>query len=352
MDRRSFLKVASLALPTIAGCSTRSVPQFSERPFDHASYGIHAVAYSPDGSKIATAHSALRQRDAGCVLYAGIPQGYVRLWMAEDHYEHGFVAAEKLGRMPFPFFDDQGNVAVLAENEVLLCDGAGSILRRLSIERALLADAPRKRLFLAVDEDPTCMIVADFEGQPLSEKLRDPSGESLQAVAWRGVSPDGKLLATTPCTGGEFEIVIWNWEAAEAVARIPCRERVYFWQAAFSPDSKSIAILPSEHVVRLLDIASTKLISSFEYRDGWISDLSFSPNGQRVAACGEGIAKKSGQQFGFIRIWDVSSGRIIADIKRPDVWGVTAIAFAPDGRTLSAGLSDGRLVAYSRAIDS
>lgn len=352
MDRRAFLRAASLGLPALVGCSSRSVPEFSNKSFDKDDAPIHAITVTADGSKIATAHSALLARGER-VHYISPPQGYVRLWEAEHRNEAGLVAEANMGRMPYPHFDDDGSLLVVAEGRAVKCDSMGSVLERYPNERLILADARRQRLVSGIEEEPSCVVVTDLAGHPISKVLRHPDGHSIHAEMWRGFSADGRLLATrTFASQDPAEVVIWDWKGGELVARFKVTNNSPFWRTAFSPDSKLVALVDSLHALRLFAIRTRRLIRSFEYREGDISDLCFSPSGLRIAVCGEGEPKKPEEQFGFARVWDAEQGRVVMDEKRPGVWGITAIEFAPDGRTLYAGLSSGELVAYARSTET
>ena len=66
------------------------------------------------------------------------------------------------------------------------------------------------------------------------------------------------------------------------------------------------------------------------HRNGIILCIALSPDGQRLASAGIG---------GKIRIWDVRTGRQVAEFQGHDSH-VTCLAFSPDGETLACGLSN------------
>jgi WD40 repeat protein len=67
-----------------------------------------------------------------------------------------------------------------------------------------------------------------------------------------------------------------------------------------------------------------------------VTDVAFSPDGERVATAS--LDKK-------VKIWDVSSGRLLLTISHPA--GVTSVAFTPNGMVLAAGTSDHSVHLYN-----
>ena len=84
--------------------------------------------------------------------------------------------------------------------------------------------------------------------------------------------------------------------------------------------------------------AASELLSQFEYHDGKVYSVAFSPDGELVA----------GGTYLEARLWDVSVGTLVSTVEYPDI--VADLAFSPDGLLLGAGQStDG--VHLSRVAD-
>ncbi|HEX9732724.1 MAG TPA: TIR domain-containing protein [Thermoanaerobaculia bacterium] len=113
-------------------------------------------------------------------------------------------------------------------------------------------------------------------------------GGVLRAVAW---SPDGRYLAV----GGDMGRV-WLWRFDGGDPRL------------------------SQGPARALEL------------EGVVVDLAFSPDGRLLAAAGDN------QSRGCARVWDVASGREIADVPYSDA--VTALAWTSDGRYLAVASRD------------
>ena len=104
----------------------------------------------------------------------------------------------------------------------------------------------------------------------------------------------------------------------------------------FSPDGQTLAVATAIGV-SLYDVKTTREIGRLTGRDGGGGhDVAFSPDGAILAST-------SGVQ---IELWDVKTQQIIATLveyNRRVRYGISAIAFSPDGRTIASGDQEGRL---------
>ena len=88
-----------------------------------------------------------------------------------------------------------------------------------------------------------------------------------------------------------------------------------------SPAAPSPAVI--EHPVSAR--AAPELLFQFEYQDGKVYSVAFSPDGELVA----------GGTYLEARLWDVSEGTLVGSVKYRDIVG--ELAFSPDGLLLGAG---------------
>jgi WD40 repeat protein/serine/threonine protein kinase len=173
--------------------------------------------------------------------------------------------------------------------------------------------------------------------------LHSVSGASLGDVAF---SPDGERIAAILSTeaGGdqadlEAQVKVWEASSGQDLLSIQSRMRDCH-DLTFSPDGKRLAVAsegfwqPGE--VRAWDAISGREILQLKGHSGRISDLVFSPDGRRVATA----ADSARDQAFEIKLWDSASGQELLTLARGGDWvgGTLRLAFSPDGaRLLAAG---------------
>ena len=140
-------------------------------------------------------------------------------------------------------------------------------------------------------------------------------------------SPDGQMLAS----GGDDNAVrLWNVaDGSEREAFIEHNKSVT--SVAFSPDGQRLASASLDGFVRLWYVSSERQRTSLR-DNGEVESVAFSPNG-KVLASG------SGDQEGFVTLWDISQERRIVTL--PGHGGlVESVAFSPDGQLLASASRD------------
>ena len=119
----------------------------------------------------------------------------------------------------------------------------------------------------------------------------------------------------------------------------------------FSPDGQTLAaaIAPYPHnegyeTMRLWDVQTGRVRANLKSGMQNAVSAAFSPDGTRVAACGED---------GAVRLWNAETGELIREhptdqgrpLKQPEslrsIFGLSKAAFSADGKTLISGGSDG-----------
>jgi general transcriptional corepressor TUP1 len=104
---------------------------------------------------------------------------------------------------------------------------------------------------------------------------------------------------------------------------------LYIRSVCFSPDGKYLATGAEDKIIRVWDIASSRIVNSFTGHEQDIYSLDYSRNGRLIA---------SGSGDHTVRLWDLESGRQLSSFQIDD--GVTTVAISPNNQFLAAGSLD------------
>ncbi len=192
-------------------------------------------------------------------------------------------------------------------------------------------------------------------------------GESSQSVT---LSPDGQRLAVASGIG------VWLYEVttSRVLALLPTASQVI--SVSFSPDGTMLASGSSDATVKLWDVKTGRISTSFGPNPKEIEIVAFSPDGTTIASGWFGhdfnlwdvatgtntllSARKTGfgrpLSFSFSRdgilasghtdgiiLWDVATGTQITTLPSNLAFSVS---FSPDGTTLAYGRNDGTILMW------
>jgi WD40 repeat protein len=146
-------------------------------------------------------------------------------------------------------------------------------------------------------------------------------------------SPNGKVAAIS-----EFwppSLKLWDLDTKKETMIVSGKDMARSF--VFSPDSKHLALITSERILELWDVAARKRKLTFQEGFGLRSSPAFTPDGRFVAA----IGSDSDDSFD-IKLWDVTTGKQLIPFKCQSE-NPTCLTFSPDGKTLAVGDSDGIL---------
>lgn len=173
-------------------------------------------------------------------------------------------------------------------------------------------------------------------------KLQDDSVDKDGDLYIRSVcfSPDGLYLAT----GAEDkQIRVWDIQSRTIKTTFAGHEQDIY-SLDFASNGRSIASGSGDHSVRVWDLEYNREVQTFTIEDG-VTTVAISPSGDYVAA---GSLDKS------VRVWEVRGGHLIARLDGADGHkdSVYSVAFGPDGETLVSGSLDKTIKMWQLSPDN
>lgn len=156
-------------------------------------------------------------------------------------------------------------------------------------------------------------------------------------VADLALAPKGPWLAAmTAGSWGPMELVVWDIFTHERRSLRRFDGLNNHSNVIFSPDTQWLAAwMGAGEPIRIWETKLWLERFHLEIPMGFISQLRFSPDGQRLAALLDGVNEGDWQ----VVIWETSGWTRLAVLQLPDVaW---QIAFSPNGRTLATALGQG-----------
>jgi WD40 repeat protein len=261
-----------------------TAPNFS-RVVNTSRGGLWSLALSPDGTRLASAGSAVRPD--GRTLATGGDDPSVRLWD-------------------------------------LSAPGAAPVILEGHTERVTsLAFGFAGQRLATASQDGTVRLW-DLATTPRSASVLNGHAGAVTAVAF---SADGARLASG---GADGQVRIWDVAQPAAVATLPAGVGVD--SLAYSPDGRFVATGGSDGAVRLWDLAvpgvAPRLLAG---HTGPVPGLAFSPDGETLASAGDDRT---------VRLWPLS-GEAPPTVLTGHGGRVSSVAFGSSGDTLVSSSADG-----------
>jgi WD40 repeat protein len=268
-----------------------------------------ALAFSPDGTKIATIHNdgrvALRDPSEGRRLRFLGYRGYA--WA-------------------FAFSPDGRHLALGGFGpDITLCDleteGAEDPLKMPIANITTLAFSSDGRILAAASRLTDRILLWDVAARRERARLRGHSSPVLSLA----FAPDGRSLASGGGIGDQTIIV---WDLATGGQRLRLVTPGFVTALAYSPDGSLLASVNGfpGGPVRIWDPAAGRLVRSIGSRSTSRNPMAFAPDGRLLATADED---------GTVKFWSVTTGRRLASLDGQADF-LRGVAFSPDGRTLAA----------------
>ena len=268
---------------------------------------VKFVAFSPDGSKLATWSTP------------GTSIGEFHLWDVATERE-----LMNLITSGAPAFSPDGHKLVLNEKYEDPGKSFASTAEVINADTGekLLEPVPNASVMsLALSPDGSKLAMTFSGGMPKILIYDSVTGKILQQINDQGVgdyvvfSPDGaKLYDFTS---------IWDVATGKKLQEISAGDHPF----AFSPDGSKLALGDGDsgYSVHIWDVATGTKLEKLVH-DGYVNSMAFSPDGSKLATGGC-------SSDGTARIWDVATGTVLQKLVHDGC--VESVAFSPDGSKLA-----------------
>jgi WD40 repeat protein len=284
-------------------------------PYPIYGFSVHSIAFSPDGSTLAT----------------GDGNGHLRLWDTAKGELRTTIQAHQGWVFSIAWFADGKRVITGGKDRVSHIREAAPPWRILKTFEghsndvhavALTADGAT---LVSAGDDQTIR-VWDVSNAQI---LRTLTGHERQ-IPTIALSPDGRLIASA---SRDQTVRLWDLKTGNEVGVL--RGHVGdVMSVKFSPNGKLLASASYDSTVRLWDpnsLMPENVLTGHTYR---VYNVAFAPNGKQLASAGDHTA----------RLWDLQSGENVkiftlqseVSADQSHVRGaVSAVAYSPDGKMLA-----------------
>lgn len=282
---------------------------------------VHAVAYSPDGTRLASAAGR------GEIMLWDAASGRMQMRLQAQHGNAFAVAFSADGAQVAAGFQG-GEVAVWNAADgrpwPVIDSGTGSV-------ESLAFGAEGKQISIAGTKGVAIWNAAD--GVQLV-----PAPPLKGGVASAAVSADGQHFAMA----GESQILLVD-ASGQRRLEIGSRE---ITSMAFSRDAGRLAVGDGAGRVTVWNTSTGKMLLTAGGETGSVRSLAFSSDGSRLAS-----GSRDGAVSGSARVWDLTSGRQLL-VMKGHVGAVLGLAFSPDGSRLATASTDRAVKVWEAAAQS
>ncbi|MEU6745322.1 serine/threonine-protein kinase [Spirillospora sp. NPDC046719] len=267
---------------------------------------VSSLAFSPDGSKMAT----------------GSSDSTAKVWNARTGALITTLNGHTKAVTSVAFSPDGSRLVTAGSDDTVKVwsAGTGALITTLTGHEygvGTLAFSPDgSRLVTAGSEKPKLW---NFRTGALIATINDPSG-----VNWKvRFNSASSLLVTVP------GVPVWTaklWTAKTgALVRTLAGHRDYVSDAVFSPDDSMLVTTSGDHTAKMWNARTGALITTLTGHKDTVSAAAFSPDGSRLA---------TSSWDKTIKVWNARTGALVTTLTGSK-GSVSEVVFSPDGRTLA-----------------
>ncbi|MFI8874108.1 NB-ARC domain-containing protein [Streptomyces sp. NPDC055243] len=301
--------VSSFELPDLPG-------SVSERALNGHKNWVHSLAFSPDGTRLATAGD----------------DRSIRFWDPSSGMTMSSLRVKTLDRIcDLAYSPDGAQLATVGTRVRLWNIATGKVAhtlpRRHTRKGRRVAYSPVGGQLATAGCDETVRIWDPATGASIG--ILTGHTDRVRAVAY---SPDGAQIATA---GYDETVRIWDPLTSASIGVLTGHTNKVR-TVVYSPDGALIAAAGNQGVAWIWDVASRSLVHTLDGHTGAVSRVAFAPAGGQLATTGHD---------GKVQIWDLATGVISQTLTR-HTGNLYAMAYSPDGRRLATAGKDGAVLLW------
>jgi len=328
----------------------------------HPTNGVGMVAFSPDGTVVASAYcsGSRRSRSVTVKLWDAVT-GELRQTLTEDLDRPSSGITVTAEHLALKYVSDSRLAMATRNGRVTVWDlPTGEVTQRIGVaELAVPVNGPR--LAKHFSADGTRLAALSDGIVHVWDMLKQQTIFSLPWADERGrivpspivLSPDGRFLALAPWASSDSsDAKLWNVDTGKAVVDLPGEP------VAFSGDGKSLAcfkhlwIGPGEHKLRMAvwDIERNSIQTEFEVPP---EQYGSSVGNKQVVLSRDGRYLAIWGREGNIDVWHVSSDKVALKWQLKAHTGlINGICFSPNGSLLASCARDGTVKVWNLTRDA